>query len=166
MKKRLFVLMLVVMTAVSSMAVSADTYTSEGSADVPVTATVGETFVVGLPTSVVLTKQPNGSYSGSFVKQAYGDISSLSTLSVTPNDADNEADGIQLLITSTNGVHNKEVMCTVTDTKTTYDWEELAGSTNLAEQNYNGKATTVSVSRESLTSGEWTGTLTYTISLD
>ena len=89
------------------------------------------------------TKQQDGSYSGSFVKQAYGDISSLSTLSVTPNDADNETDGIQLQITSTNGVNNKEAMCTVTDTKTTYNWEELAGSTNLAEQNYNGKATTV-----------------------
>ena len=166
MKRKFMLLMMVLTLFVGTIPVSADTYNAEGDADVPVTATVGETFVVGLPTSVTLTKQPNGSYAGSFVKQAYGDISGVSTLSVTPNDEDNETDGIQVQLTATSGLLNKNAMCTVTDAKTTYDYQDLATNTVLSEVNYQGTATTVSITKDTLSSGNWEGVLTYTISLD
>lgn len=139
-------------------------YNAEGDVEVAIAAVVGDNFTVGIPTNLTMTKDTGSSYTATFVKQAYGDISSGKVLKVTPADQNDGTAGVQVKISSGEGLYKVDRYLTLTDSKTEYTTLELNGTTTLNETEYDGVATTVTVAGE-IPAGNWSGVLTYTIAL-
>ena len=112
------------------------------------------TYTITIPKQITLGEDKTSTYS----VKVEGDISSDTEVYVAPVDAISETDNIDFYMEDQSKVNKKDnVIATVTPTKTNWNFEEVANSTEVTDN---------SIEAKDLTSGTWKGTFNFEINLN
>lgn len=143
--KKILALTLVLTLLLGTVPAQANEYTTDGTANCVVTATVASSYVVSIPATLSLSKV-NSNYVGTYTVGVKGDVDSTHAVDITPNAT------VTLSATGAN-----DVVGQVTQAKTRWASNEIAANA------FN--TTTGTVTAAINKAGSWSGNLSFAFGL-